>query len=220
MLSPDKFTPINIQRQAREKRRMARRGDPHVGAVDFAAAEPAACCVPSRGAIPGDASWKRVNRHLHGCVGRSHPQSRGPIDAIWSAALQRAATCTSNLPPGFGLPEKYPLIVWLHGFRAGRAFFPARCGPAARRCHRRPHAAAAHRGGSGRHLFPAHASYLSAGSFFVNFEGGPFRGNFVIQDVLGFVLENYPIPPGARGLMSSPASRWAADRVQPEHQAP
>lgn len=133
-----------------------------------------------------------VNRELHGRI-IDHTHNHGVDRRIWSGALCEKRDLYVYLPPGFDPCCQYPVILYLHGFlqdehsfvrgviqELDRAIADGKLPPTI--------IAAPDGSLSGR------ASYLSAGSFFINSEAGNFE-DYVIQDVWGFLLTHYPIRP-------------------------
>jgi S-formylglutathione hydrolase FrmB len=120
--------------------------------------------------------------HHHGCDRR-----------LWSAALCQKRDLYVYLPPGYDPSKQYPFMLWLHGFAQDEQSFAKEVvGPLDRAiaCGQLPPFIAAAPDGS----ISGEASFMSAGSFFINSKAGRFE-DYVIQDVLGFVFAHYPIRP-------------------------
>lgn len=135
---------------------------------------------------------RRINRSLAGHV-VDHTHNHRSDNRIWSNALQQKRDMYVYLPPGFDPAKRYPVIIWLHGFGQDEKSFihhvvkPIDC---AMQRGELPLAIVVAPDGS----LGGHASFMNAGSFFINSKAGRFE-DYLIQDVWGFVLQHYPIRP-------------------------
>src|SRR5687767_12588486 len=57
----------------------------------------------------------RLNAKLHGCV-YDFTHNHRDDNRFWSPALCSKRGMYVYVPPGFDPAEKYPLMIWLHGF--------------------------------------------------------------------------------------------------------
>jgi len=133
----------------------------------------------------------RLNTKLNGCVldyTRNHFHNR----RIWSESLQSYRDLYVYLPPGYDPEQKYPLMIWMHGFIQDEKDFldiiPAFDRAIA--CGQMPPMVIAAPDGS----ITGRPSFIHAGSFFINSRAGCFE-NFIIRDVYPFVLSNFSIRP-------------------------
>jgi S-formylglutathione hydrolase FrmB len=135
---------------------------------------------------------ERINRRLQGQV-VDYTDNHGQDRRIWSAALQETRALYVYLPPGFDPQERYPFMIWLHGFAQDERSFleyvvdDLDAGMVGGQLP--PMIVAAPDGSLTRN--PVR---ISAGSFFLNTQAGNFE-DFVIVDVWNFVVEHYPIRP-------------------------
>jgi S-formylglutathione hydrolase FrmB len=133
-----------------------------------------------------------LNRRICGHV-IDYTKDHGADRRIWSPALCQKRDMYIYVPPGFDCGKQYPAMLWLHGFMEDEQAFIQHAVPlldSAIRCGRLPPLIAIAPDGS----LNGEASYLSAGSFFVNSKAGRFE-DYIIQDVWGFLLAHYPIRP-------------------------
>jgi S-formylglutathione hydrolase FrmB len=137
-------------------------------------------------------SLVRTNDQLHGIV-IDHTHNHGADRRIWSDALGQLRDLYIYLPPGFDPDQRYPLILWLHGFAQDEQSFlrdvilPL---DEAMTAGKLPPAIIAAPDGS----LNGSPCLITAGSFFLNSRAGRFE-DFVMQDVWNFVHEHYPIRP-------------------------
>jgi len=133
----------------------------------------------------------RLNAKLNGCVldyTRNHFRDR----RIWSESLQSHRDLYVYLPPGYDPDQKYPLMIWLHGFIQDEKDFldiiPAFDRAIA--CGQLPPMVIAAPDGS----ITGRPSFIHAGSFYINSRAGCFE-NYIIRDVYPFLLNNFSIRP-------------------------
>jgi S-formylglutathione hydrolase FrmB len=142
--------------------------------------------------LPRPFRLDRLNRHLAGKV-IDHTHNHGPDRRIWSAALGEKRDMYVYLPPGYDPCKRYPLALYLHGFREDENdFIKDVVKPIDRAiaCGQLPPVIIAVPDGSIHGV----SCLAAAGTFFQNSKLGPFE-DYVIQDVYGFVLQHYPIRP-------------------------
>jgi S-formylglutathione hydrolase FrmB len=135
---------------------------------------------------------ERVNRNLAGHV-VDYTHNHGADRRIWSAALQHWRDLYVYLPPGYDPHQRYPLIIWLHGFAQDeKSFLRYVVQPLdqAMACGKLPPAIVAAPDGS----LEGHLCFMSAGSFFLNSKAGAYA-DFLMHDVWDFLMQNYPIRP-------------------------
>jgi S-formylglutathione hydrolase FrmB len=145
----------------------------------------------------------RVNQRLHGQL-IDHTGNHGTDRRIWSAALGQRRDLYVYLPPGFDPCQRYPLLLWLHGFAQDeQSFADSVVGhlDAAIACGRLPPLIVAAPDGS----LNGRPCLFTAGSFFVNSKAGAFE-DYVMQDVWNFVLQQYPVRPEREAHMIAGAS--------------
>ncbi len=157
--------------------------------------------VPARPAaaanLPGLSWWgtpdlDRLNHRIGGHV-FDYTHNHGANRRIWSAALGQRRDLYVYVPPGFDPQQRYPLIVWLHGFAQDeKSFLQYVVEPLDRTilAGQLPPVIVAAPDGS----ISGEPDRMRAGSFFLNSKAGAFE-DFVMQDVWNFVLEHYPIRP-------------------------
>jgi len=134
----------------------------------------------------------RVNRRLGGKI-IDHTHNHGADRRIWSAALGQCRDLYVYVPPGFDPRQQYPLILWLHGFAQDEhSFLHDVIDPIDRAIvgGKLPPLIFAAPDGS----FNGRASYVSAGSFFLNTKAGAFE-DYLMRDVWDFLVQNYPLRP-------------------------
>ena len=159
--------------------------------------------LPSHNAVA--IGWRKesaniifINQKLCGQV-IDHTANHGKDRRIWSPSLCQRRDLYVYLPPGFDPHQRYPLVVWLHGFAQDEAAFLTEVAPridAAMRAGLLPPFIAIAPDGS-LEGEPCHAK---PGSFFINSKAGKFE-DYVMNDVLGFVFANYPIRPERQAHM-------------------
>ena len=134
----------------------------------------------------------QLNRRLQGQV-VDHTDNNGEDRRIWSTALQEKRNLYIYLPPGFDPGERYPVMIWLHGFAQNeRSFLQYVVDDldAAMVAGKLPAMIVAAPDGS----LTRNPLRISAGSFFINSRAGAFE-DFVVVDVWNFVVQHYPIRP-------------------------
>jgi pimeloyl-ACP methyl ester carboxylesterase len=133
-----------------------------------------------------------MNRQLSGAL-VDYTHNHGADRRIWSDALGQKRDLYVYLPPGYDPSQSYPLIIWLHGFGQDEHTFAEVVAPRLDRAIASgkvpPHIVAAPDGS-----INGHECLLTPGSFFINSKAGRFE-DFLMQDVWGFVFQNYPIRP-------------------------
>jgi S-formylglutathione hydrolase FrmB len=134
----------------------------------------------------------QINKKLRGQV-IDHTANHGKDRRLWSPALGQRRDVYVYLPPGFDPQLKYPLVIWLHGFAQDERSFLREVAPRLDACICAgllpPMIVVAPDGSLEGE--PCHAK---PGSFFINSKVGAFE-DYVLKDVLGFVLANYPVRP-------------------------
>jgi S-formylglutathione hydrolase FrmB len=122
-----------------------------------------------------------------------HTANHGTERRIWSTALHEQRSLYIYLPPGFDPQQRYPLMIWLHGFaqdeRSFLEYVVDDLDTAIAAGKLPPMIVAAPDGSLTRNPLR-----ISAGSFFVNSRAGAFE-DWVMIDVWTFVIEHYPIRP-------------------------
>jgi hypothetical protein len=142
--------------------------------------------------LPRPFKLERINRQLHGRVIDHTRNHRGDY-RIWSAALCEKRDLYVYVPPGFDPCKKYPLMVVLHGFNQDEAAFidhVVRPLDKAIACGKLPPMILAAPDGSAKGI----NCLITFGTFFVNSRAGNFE-DYLIQDVMPFLLKHYPIRP-------------------------
>jgi S-formylglutathione hydrolase FrmB len=135
---------------------------------------------------------EQINRRLQGQV-VDYTEDHGADRRIWSPALQEKRNLYIYLPPGFDPRERYPLMIWLHGFAQNEKSFIRYLVDdldSAMTSGKLPAMIVAAPDGS----LTRNPLRISAGSFFINSRAGAFE-DFVVVDVWNFVVEHYPIRP-------------------------
>ena len=165
-----------------------------------------------------DVSLECLNQRLHGQV-VDHTHNHGADNRIWSDSLTpAAATSMSICHPIFDAKQRYPFMLWLHGFGQDEQSFvhhvvePLDCAIASGKL---PPMIIAAPDGS----LNGEPSFLSAGSFFINSKAGRFE-DFLMQDVWNFVLANYPIRPEREAHVIAGVSMGGGSGLQHGHQVP
>ena len=135
---------------------------------------------------------EHVNRRLRGQI-VDHTDNHGADRRIWSSALREKRNLYVYLPPGFDPQQRYPIMIWLHGFaqdeRSFLQYVVDDIDASIVAGNLPPLIMAAPDGSLSRSPLRT-----SAGSFFLNTRAGAFA-DFVMIDVWNFVVENYPIRP-------------------------
>ncbi len=133
-----------------------------------------------------------VNATLQGKV-MDHTSNSGHDYRIWSRALYQRRDLYVYLPPGFDPHERYPLMIWLHGFGTDETSFLTDVAPLIDDAicdGKLPPLIVAAPDGS-IHGQPA---LCSPGSFWLNTCAGDFE-DFVLNDMWDFVVTHYPVRP-------------------------
>jgi S-formylglutathione hydrolase FrmB len=150
-------------------------------------------CTAQAGGKLRQISFNRHNRRLAGQV-IDYTHNHGEDRRIWSAALSEPRDLYVYLPPGFDPSQKYPAILWLHGFMQDEQSFlwnqVVDSLDEAIADGRLPPVIVAVPDGT---LNGSH-KLLSPSSFFINSNLGNFE-DYIVHDVWGFLEENYPIRP-------------------------
>jgi S-formylglutathione hydrolase FrmB len=147
------------------------------------------------GLLPRRSELRRTNRKLHGTI-IDHTHNHGADRRIWSEALHEKRDLYVYLPPCFDCTKCYPIMVWLHGFAQDEtSFLEEVIVPIDRAIAQGklpPVILAAPDGtiDGKSHLVVT----FNRGSFYINNKAGAFE-DYIIQDVWGFLLANYPILP-------------------------
>ena len=152
--------------------------------------------IPSTALAGGKLRQMSFNRHNRRLAGQmvDYTHNHGEDRRIWSNALGQPRDLYVYLPPGFDPSQKYPAMLWLHGFMQDEQSFlwnevVDNLDHAIAQGQLPPVIVAIPDGSlSGR------PQLLSASSFFINSNLGNFE-DFIVQDVWGFLQENYPIRP-------------------------
>lgn len=134
----------------------------------------------------------RANRRIKGHV-VDYSRNHGTDRRIWSPALCQHRDLYVYLPPCYDPCQRYPIMLWLHGFAQDEHSFLNDVVPLldqAIASGKLPPLIVAAPDGS---LY-GHSCLLTPGSFFINTKAGAFE-DFLMKDVWGFLLEHYPIRP-------------------------
>jgi S-formylglutathione hydrolase FrmB len=134
----------------------------------------------------------RINKTLAGQV-IDHTANHGKDLRIWSRALHQRRDVYVYLPPGFDPRQRYPLVLWFHGFAQDEQSFLREVAPrldAQIRAGKLPPFIAVAPDGS-LEGEPCHAK---PGTFYINSRAGRFE-DYIMQDVMEFTLNHYPIRP-------------------------
>jgi hypothetical protein len=145
----------------------------------------------------GATGWRKdsillesVNRRLSGRV-VDHTANHGKDNRIWSRSLYQRRDLYVYLPPGFDPCQRYPIMLWLHGFAQDEQSFATEVAPVIDEAictGKLPPLIVAAPDGS----LKGEPCGCSPGSFFLNTKAGDFE-DFVLQDVWDFVCKHYPI---------------------------
>jgi S-formylglutathione hydrolase FrmB len=149
-------------------------------------------CVASANLLPRPLRLARVNRQIKGRV-IDHTRNHGRDNRIWSAALNQRRDMYVYVPPCFDPCKKYPLIVFLHGFNQDEnAFLDYVVRPIDRAiCEGKlPPLIMAAPDGSLKGV----DCFVTYGTFYTNNNKGRFE-DYLLCDVMPFLLNNYPIRP-------------------------
>jgi hypothetical protein len=131
-----------------------------------------------------------INARLHGKV-IDHTANHGVDRRMWSRSLYQRRDLYVYLPPHYDPSQRYPFMIWLHGFAQDEQSFLEHVAPAldeAITSGKLPPLIAAAPDGS----LCGEPCGCSPGSFFLNSKAGDFE-DFVLQDVWDFVCQHYPI---------------------------
>jgi len=134
----------------------------------------------------------RANRRLYGQL-IDYTRNHGRDNRLWSPALGQMRDLYVYLPPGYDPCQRYPLVLWLHGFAQDEMSFLRYVIPSLDRaiaCGRLPPVIIAAPDGSLR----GHSCLFSAGTFFLNSKAGAFE-DYLMGDVWNFLHAHYPIRP-------------------------
>lgn len=151
----------------------------------------------------GNLRFHRLNRRLHGQL-LDFTNNHGADRRIWSESLCQRRDMYVYLPPGFDPSQRYPLVIWLHGFAQDESSFRddvvgnLDTGMA---CGKLPPCIVVCPDGS----VNGHSCLKSDGSFYINSRAGRFE-DFIMKDVWNFVMENFPIRPEREAHVLSGAS--------------
>jgi hypothetical protein len=133
-----------------------------------------------------------LNRKLAGKV-VDYTHNHDGDHRIWSEALHQKRDMYVYLPPGFDPCKRYPLAIYLHGFREDEHDFITdivRPIDNAIATGKLPPVIIAVPDGSIHGV----SCFVIAGTFFLNSKLGAFE-DYLMKDVYPFVLEHYPIRP-------------------------
>jgi S-formylglutathione hydrolase FrmB len=135
----------------------------------------------------------KLNAKLHGCVldfTHNHRDDR----RFYSQALECKRDMYVYLPPGFDPAQRYPLMIWLHGFLQDEKDFLdlAPLFDCAIADGSLPPMIIACPDGSIR----GRPNFIDAGSFYLNSRVGRFE-DYLAVDVWDFLVSNFPIRPEA-----------------------
>lgn len=134
---------------------------------------------------------KRLNCRMRGRV-VDYTNNHGYDRRIWSRSLYQRRDLYVYLPPGYSDKERYPIVIFLHGFADDERSF-LRLVPyldyAIAKGLLPPVIAVAPDGSLDGHGCPERP-----GSFFLNSHAGPYE-DFVLHDVWDFVCYHYPLRP-------------------------
>jgi S-formylglutathione hydrolase FrmB len=144
-----------------------------------------------------------INKHLRGRI-VDHTCNHGTDNRIWSRALYQKRDLYVYLPPCFDPCQRYPLVLWLHGFGADEKSFVQYVAPLIDEAiveGKLPEVIVAAPDGS----INGEPSLFNAGSFFLNSNAGDFE-DFLLQDVWDFLVTHYPIRPERQAHVIAGAS--------------
>src|SRR5262249_62179408 len=132
------------------------------------------------------------NRKLAGKV-IDHTHNHGSDRRIWSNALGEKRDLYVYVPPGYDPCKRYPLAIYLHGFRQDEEGFiedVVKPFDRAIACGKLPPIIIAAPDGSVHGV----TCFTTAGTFFLNSNLGRFE-DFLVDDVYVFLITHYPIRP-------------------------
>jgi S-formylglutathione hydrolase FrmB len=139
-----------------------------------------------------DWEHNHISDHLNGMI-IDYTHNHGRDNRIWSAALYQKRDLYVYLPPGYDPKQRYPLLIWLHGFAQDEQSFLYDVAPLIDEAiseHKLPPLIVAAPDGS----LEGEPCLFSPGSFFLNSKAGDFQ-DFVLLDVWDFVVRHYPVRP-------------------------
>ncbi len=142
--------------------------------------------------LRGPVAARLVKRRLAGQL-VEYTRQRGADRRLWSQALQQWRDLDVYLPPGYDPCHRYPILVWLHGITQDEQSFVREAladFDEAIACGRLPPMIIAIPDGSAR----GQQGFIGANPLFLNSRLGNFE-DYVMQDVWGFMMRNYPIRP-------------------------
>lgn len=134
----------------------------------------------------------RVNRRLRGHV-VDYTHNHGKDNRIWSPSLRALRDMYVYLPPGYDSHQRYPFMIWLHGFAQDEQSFLNQIAEPldhAIVCGQLPPVIVAAPDGS----LTGGPCLMTAGSFYLNTKAGNFE-DFIMTDVWNFMMESYPLRP-------------------------
>jgi S-formylglutathione hydrolase FrmB len=144
------------------------------------------------GLLFGPQRLERANRTLHGQL-LDFTRHHGSNRRVWSASLGEWRDLYVYLPPGFDPCQRYPLVIWLHGFAQDEQSFRRDVVEhidEAMATGKLPRAILAVPDGS----VNGHDCLVTAGTFFINTDAGRFE-DWVMKDVWDFMFRNFPLRP-------------------------
>ena len=134
-----------------------------------------------------------LNRRLAGHV-VDHTANHGRERRIWSAVLGERRDLYVYLPPGYDPCRAYPVLIWLHGvYQDERTFIDEKAlhdFDAAISCGKLPPLIIALPDGS----LKGKPTLYRGNPLWLNSQQGNFE-DYVLEDVYGFLRQNYPIRP-------------------------
>lgn len=143
--------------------------------------------------------WRKVDNELailnHKLAGKvvDYTFNHGVDNRIYSRSLHQRRDLYVYLPPQYDPNQRYPIILWFHGFASDEQEFTqvvvAKIDQAIRTGCLPPVIVAAPDGS-----LPGEPCYFRPGSFFINSLAGDFE-DYILQDVWNFVVSHYPIRP-------------------------
>lgn len=134
----------------------------------------------------------QMNNRLCGKV-VDYTANHGTDNRIWSPQLFQRRDLYVYLPPGYQPCQRYPLMIWMHGFCQDEKAFLLHIAPVideAIKCGKLPPMIVAAPDGT----FKGEPECSHHSTFFLNSELGGFA-DFVLYDVFDFVVSHYPIRP-------------------------
>jgi enterochelin esterase-like enzyme len=122
-----------------------------------------------------------------------YTHNHGEDNRLWSDSLGEKRDMYVYLPPGYDPKNRYPLVIWLHGFAQDEVAFIQHvivpldqgiaCGKLA------PFIMVAPDGS-----LHGRACLASSASFFINSKAGAFE-DYIMRDIWNFMFEQFPIRP-------------------------